>query len=108
MGERTDGPPDRVRVLVAHDRNRELLAEWLGDTYEVVTGVDEGTAASEGGDGGEEGPLDGTDLCLVDPEGFAAHRERLRSWKDRVDPVFAPVVLVIVGVLPAPWADRRD
>ncbi|QLH80103.1 PAS domain-containing sensor histidine kinase [Halosimplex pelagicum] len=92
MGASTDGPPDRVRVLVAHDRNRELLAEWLGDTYEVVSGLDdEGTAADEGGDGG--GPFADTDLCLVDPEGFAAHRERLRTWKDRADPVFAPVVL---------------
>ncbi|WP_152436349.1 sensor histidine kinase [Halosimplex carlsbadense] len=87
----TDGPPDRVRVLVAHDRNRELLAEWLGDTYEVLSGLDdEGTAG--GGDG--EGPFAATDLCLVDPEGFAANRERLRTWKDRADPVFAPVVLV--------------
>jgi signal transduction histidine kinase len=91
MGERNDGPPARVRVLVAHDRNRELLAEWLGDTYEVVTGVDERAA---GEDGGGHGPFADTDLCLVDPEGFAAHRERLRTWKDESDPVFAPVVLV--------------
>jgi len=92
MGERNDGPPARVRVLVAHDRNRELLAEWLGDTHEVVTGVDGRAAGEDGGDG--DGPFTDTDFCLVDPEGFAAHRERLRTWKDEADPVFAPVVLV--------------
>jgi signal transduction histidine kinase len=103
MASSTDGPADRVRVLVAHDRNRELLAEWLADTYEVATGVeesggtDEGDEADEGGKGDEAaggGVLPETDLCLVDPEGFATHRERLRGWKDGADPVFAPVVLV--------------
>jgi len=109
MASNTDGPPDRVRTLVAHDRNRELLAEWLGDTYEVVTGLEDAdldgghAAGDEAADprddahpdsGADPGPFADTDLCLVDPAGFAAHREQLRTWKDRADPVFAPVVLV--------------
>lgn len=86
----TDCPPDRVRVLVAHDRNRELLAEWLGDTYEVVAGLSDADEDRNEG----AGPFADTDLCLVDPRGFDAHRETLRTWKDRSDPLFAPVVLV--------------
>jgi PAS domain S-box-containing protein len=69
-----------LHVLVDHDRNRELLTEWLDSNYEVVS---------------DETTLDGdSDLCLVDERGFANHRERLREWKQASRPVFAPVLLL--------------
>jgi PAS domain-containing protein len=75
---------DRIRLLVDHDRNRELLGEWLADRYEVYT------------DAGE-GAVEETDLCILDEAGFERHRERVTDWKDRADPVFAPVLLVAEG-----------
>jgi len=75
---------DRIRLLVEHDRNRDLLAEWLADRYEVHA------------DAGE-GALEATDLCVLDEAGFERHRERVTDWKDRADPVFAPVLLVAEG-----------
>ncbi|MFD1586086.1 PAS domain S-box protein [Halorientalis brevis] len=70
----------RVRLLVADERNRELLTEWLADTYDVQVGTD----------------ADGEpfDLCLVDAISFARHREWLQDHKERLHPVFLPVVLV--------------
>lgn len=90
--------PTRIRVLLTHERNRELVADWLDDDYEVRAGLDDvGEPAHIGTDDDVSGvgtALAGTDLCLVDEAGFAAHRERLAAWKDRADPVFAPVLLV--------------
>jgi len=72
---------DRIRLLVDHDRNRDLLAEWLSDRYEVHAGPGAGA-------------IEETDLCVFDEAGFERHRERVTDWKDRTDPVFAPVLLV--------------
>ena len=75
---------DRIRLLVEHDRNRDLLAEWLAERYDVHAGTGEGT-------------VEATDLCVLDEGGFERHRERVTDWKDRADPVFAPVLLVADG-----------
>ena len=69
-----------LSLLVDHDRNRELLADWLAQSYDVDA---EATALDES-----------TDLCLVDEPGFARFRDRLREWKERTRPVFSPVVLL--------------
>ncbi|WP_254279479.1 PAS domain S-box protein [Haloarcula marina] len=75
-----DGP-SRLQLVFDHERNRELLAEWLADGYEV-----------------QQRPrpvLDETvDLCIVDEGAFAQYEGALREWKEAVNPVFAPVVLV--------------
>ncbi len=70
----------RVRLLVEDGRNRELLADWLAETYEVQVGTD----ADD----------DTFDLCIVDPFSFARHREWLQDRKERTHPVFLPVILV--------------
>jgi len=69
-----------LHLIVEHDRNRELLAEWLAETYAVTSGGDELT---------EE-----TDMCIVDQRGFAKNRDRLEAWKTTHRPLFSPVVLV--------------
>ena len=74
-----------IELLVDHDRNRQLLAEWLGEIYHVQT---EGVAE----DGGT--PFATADLCLVDVRAFTQNQETLRAWKNETEPVFAPVLLV--------------
>lgn len=64
-----------VRLPLEHDRNRDLLADWLADTYDVVTGPSTDLA--------------GTDLCLVDDEGFLTTHEAIQSWKEAPPPVRA-------------------
>ncbi|MFB6163673.1 MAG: PAS domain S-box protein [Haloarculaceae archaeon] len=78
----SDRPTDerRVQLCVADDRNRELLAEWLAETYEV-----------EADPGGAAGPFD---LCVVDARWFAENRGWLADRKERAHPAFLPVVLV--------------
>ncbi|MFB6074074.1 MAG: PAS domain-containing sensor histidine kinase [Haloarculaceae archaeon] len=70
-----------LELVLDHERNRELLADWLADRYEVSAG-----AAPE--------LADAVDLCLADPPAFERHREAFQTWKRTADPVFAPVVLV--------------
>ncbi|WP_136717065.1 PAS domain S-box protein [Halorientalis salina] len=87
-------PATRVRLLVDDDRNRELLADWLSESYEVGVGT---------GD-------DPFDMCIVDPASFVRHREWLVDHKERTHPVFVPVVLVSreppsERLDPADWTD---
>jgi PAS domain S-box-containing protein len=91
----TSGEPS-LHLLLSHERNRELLADWLDPSYRISTG-----------DGAD---LDGTDLCLVDDEGFLTARESIQDWKEAEHPRFAPVVLVTEQPLsedlePETWAD---
>ena len=70
-----------VTLRFDHDRNRELLAEWLEGDYRIQAATDAIPAAA--------------DLCLVDGPAFAADREVVLDWKRREHPRFAPVVLVV-------------
>ncbi|WP_191906059.1 PAS domain-containing sensor histidine kinase [Haloarcula hispanica] len=73
--------PQRLQLLFDHERNQELLGNWLADRYSVATP--------------SEPTLDeGTDICLVDNGAFARHRDALDEWKQRTEPVFSPVLLV--------------
>jgi len=87
-----------VQVLVEDDRNRELLAEWVAETYTVTapTCDDEMTETF--------------DCALVDPAAFDRYRDRIEAWKADAHPVFLPVVLVSDTVPsetlnPADWDD---
>ncbi|MFC7176130.1 PAS domain-containing protein [Halosegnis marinus] len=73
------GEPARIALAVTRDRNAELLSELLDD-HDVV-------------EAGTEVPP-GTDVCVVDPKGFAEVREALSAWKRRERPAAAPVLLV--------------
>lgn len=85
-----------LQLLLAHERNRELLADWLDDGYDVVVDSPSG--------------LHQSDLCLVDDEGFLANRETIQSWKEENHPRFSPVILVTEQQVsedlePEAWAD---
>jgi PAS domain S-box-containing protein len=84
-----------VQVLVADDRNRELLAEWLDDTYTV-------TAPAT-----EDGVTETFDCALVDADAFTRYRDRIETWKTDAHPVFLPVVLVS-DTLPSEDLDPAD
>ncbi|MFC6975115.1 PAS domain-containing protein [Halomicroarcula sp. GCM10025709] len=72
---------DRIELLFDHDRNGELLGEWLSESFTVGTATEPRLDES-------------TDLCLVDTVAFARHETALRAWKRASAPVFAPVLLV--------------
>ena len=97
LPDRSDAGDQTVHLLVEHGENRRILADWLGETYDARTS--------------REAALTGAvDLCVVDTDGFAAHREALRDWKEAEHPRFAPVVLAAEDHLserfePAAWDD---
>ena len=72
----------RVLLLLAHEANRDQLAEWLGRTH-VVVDADERTA-----------DLAAVDLCIVDEGGFSAHAAVLEAVERTNPRVFSPVLLV--------------
>ena len=79
--EAGDGTGDRVLLLVRGDRDRELLADRLGDRTAVV------------GDP-EAAELPGFDLCLVDTATYPKVVETLRDRKDATA-TYLPVLLIL-------------
>lgn len=73
---------DRILLLLQHGKNRNLLADWLSRSYEIVKG--------ESLESLEE-PLD---LCIVDPVGLAQGKKALLHRKQVEEPAFLPVLLV--------------
>ncbi|MFC6989631.1 sensor histidine kinase [Haloplanus sp. GCM10025708] len=75
-----------VYLLVEHGPNRALLADRLGDAYDVV----------EGPNGNGEEPVEASfDVCLGDVEAFERHRAALERRKSEADPVVLPYVLLL-------------
>lgn len=75
-------PGSDVQLLMADERNRELLAEWLSEVYDVTAPTTEAERRSE------------FDLCIVDEPSFARYRDWLATSKEAARPSFLPVVLV--------------
>nr|WP_247002164.1 ATP-binding protein [Halosolutus gelatinilyticus] len=73
----------RILLLLDHEENRRLLAEWLSSEYQVVQ-----ANPSE--------VLDETiDLCLIDQSSLQRYDDVLLESKDAVRPVFLPYLLVV-------------
>jgi signal transduction histidine kinase len=70
---------DRVLLLLSHHRNRQLVGDLLGESYEVVDG-----------DPGEAG----FDLCLVDDRILGERRDWLAARREEAAPVLLPVLRV--------------
>jgi PAS domain S-box-containing protein len=75
---------ERVLLVVAGDRDRELLAEWLEPEYEVETP----TSTEAWGE---------FDACLVDRQRYAAVQGRLVDRRRLVAPAYLPVLLLGEG-----------
>ncbi|HEY9877517.1 MAG TPA: hybrid sensor histidine kinase/response regulator, partial [Leptolyngbyaceae cyanobacterium] len=80
---------NRILILVEQPENRRLLAEWLGQYYEVTVGESAVQA-------GKAVPLlnEPFDLCILD--GPALHHlwEWVQARKHTEQPVFLPVLLI--------------
>ena len=72
----------RVLLLLQNDTNRDHLATWLSDTYEVVTLDDRALEGVE------------FDLCILDGAMLERHTDRLQQVKDAAAPTFLPYLLV--------------
>ena len=77
------GDDATVLLLMDADRDRELLAEALGDRYQIRTAA-------------EPPALDHRfDCCLLDPAAFDAVGDGLAARRERADPAFLPFVLLV-------------
>ena len=83
-----------VLLLMDDDRDRELLAEALGDRYRVRTATEPSALDRE------------FDCCLLDTVAFDAVADALASRRDRADPAFLPFVLLVGEGSTGPPTDR--
>jgi len=75
-----EGGDERVFLAVASDRDRDLLAERLGDRYEIVDG--------------DPGGIDDVDLCIVDAATYPRAEDALDRLK-RETAAYLPVLLLV-------------
>ena len=75
-----EGGDERVLLAVASDRDRDLLAERLGDRYEIVDG--------------DPGGIDDVDLCIVDAATYPRAEDALDRLK-RETTAYLPVLLLV-------------
>ncbi|WP_423995443.1 PAS domain-containing protein [Halorubrum trapanicum] len=83
-----------VLLLMDADRDRELLAEALGDRYRVRTATEPSALDRE------------FDCCLLDTVAFDAVADALASRRDRADPAFLPFALLVGEGSTGPPTDR--
>ncbi|MBD5803186.1 EAL domain-containing protein [Aromatoleum evansii] len=72
----------RVLLLLAHRRNRRLLAEWLAPHYQVVVGESAGSLGQ---------PFD---LGIVDGPALERLRDAIAARKEREQPILLPFLFV--------------
>ncbi|MGR6035478.1 MAG: putative bifunctional diguanylate cyclase/phosphodiesterase [Candidatus Nitrosoglobus sp.] len=81
--ENDESRKDRVTLLIGSNGNRELLANYLSQFFDIVE---------------PNGPLlkpGSFDIAIVDIEGLRQWRKQLLDVKLREEPTFLPVVLVV-------------
>ena len=84
MGGDTGGPGwgmTRILLLLGQKENQRLLADELGQGYEIITG-------------GEEELEQDFDLCVIDGPTLERLRERVSERKASEQPIFLPILLV--------------
>lgn len=73
---------NRILLLLDHEENQQLLARELRTRNEVVVGST------------DDDLDDGFDLCVLDGRALDRLWQRVLELKDRVQPIFLPIVLV--------------
>jgi signal transduction histidine kinase len=71
-----------ILLLLDHKSNRTLLADWLGQHYQVLSQT-QGTI-----------PTAPFDLCLIDGPALSRLWKNMHQYKAATEPVFLPVLLV--------------
>jgi signal transduction histidine kinase len=84
---------NRILIFVEQAENRRLLAEWLGQYYEVIVG-------ESAVQGGKAVPLlnESFDLCILDGPALSHLWEWVQARKHAEQPVFLPVLLITLRV----------
>ena len=72
-----------VLLLMAADRDRDLLAEALGERYRIRVDTDPAALDAE------------FDCCVLDADAFAAAGDALDARRERAEPAFLPFVLLV-------------
>ncbi|SDF93165.1 PAS domain S-box-containing protein [Halorubrum xinjiangense] len=72
-----------VLLLMDDDRDRDLLAEALGERYRIRAETDPAALDAE------------FDCCVLDANAFAAAGDALDARRERADPAFLPFVLLV-------------
>ncbi|TKX83675.1 PAS domain-containing sensor histidine kinase, partial [Halorubrum sp. SS5] len=78
-----EGDDATVLLLMDADRDRDLLAEALGDRYRVRAESDPAALDSQ------------FDCCLLDAGAFEAVGDALDARRERADPAFLPFALLV-------------
>lgn len=71
-----------ILLLLDHTSNRRLLADWLGQHYQVLFPEQDGL------------PKTPFDLCVLDGTALARLSKDVHAYKTAAEPVFLPVVLL--------------
>jgi len=69
----------KVKLLIAHQENREILKKYLSEKYEVLTTPHE---------------FEKADIIIADESGFAEHKDRIMSIKRSNTSLYLPLVLI--------------
>ena len=68
-----------VKLLIAHQENREILEDYLTDKYEVLTAANN---------------FENDDIIIVDEQGFAKHKEKILKIKQSNNFLYLPLILI--------------
>ncbi|OYR62580.1 hypothetical protein DJ71_23620, partial [Halorubrum sp. E3] len=80
-------PDEEVRILLFMQpgRDRDLVADALGERYQIETGVEPSAVESA------------FDCCIFDTETFVRVAEAIEARRERASPAFLPFVLLASG-----------
>ena len=68
-----------IQIIMSHSENQRLLKQWLSSDYLIVK---------------DEIIRDDTGLLIIDAKTLKDKRDEIQNCKDRVDPIFFPVLLL--------------
>ena len=80
----------RILLPIEHDRNRQMLSEWLREEYEVLAIADKDNFSEAGARLLEED----FDLCLVDFGAIQQLRQKMLAKRKSAVPTFLPFVFL--------------
>lgn len=71
-----------ILLIIAHRENQQLLADFLGNHYQIILGENEQSIEQD------------FDLCIIDGLSLSKYKESIQARIDREKPVLLPVLLI--------------